>query len=116
MAMRKLWIALIALFGAIIAFWHLLVRRRETVDWRDVSKVGRLVDVNGETIHYIDEGKGPAVVLIHGLGGHTYSYRTLVPDLARDHRVVPRPPRLRLQQRVETQTTRTPRRRVASSG
>jgi pimeloyl-ACP methyl ester carboxylesterase len=86
--MRQLWIALIAIFGAIIAIWHLLVRRRETIDWQDVSKVGRLIDIDGETIHYVDEGKGRAVVLIHGLGGHTYSYRTLVPDLARDHRVV----------------------------
>ncbi|HET8943636.1 MAG TPA: alpha/beta hydrolase [Dehalococcoidia bacterium] len=86
--MRKLWIALVAFFGAIIAVWRLLVRRRETIDWRDVSKIGRLIKVNGETIHYVDEGKGPAIVLIHGLGGHTYSYRTLIPDLARDHRVV----------------------------
>ena len=86
--MQKLWIALGAFFVAIVALWRFLFRRREVLDWRDVPKRGRLLDVNGETLHYIDEGKGPPVVLIHGFGGHTYSYRSLIPDLARDHRVI----------------------------
>jgi pimeloyl-ACP methyl ester carboxylesterase len=86
--MRKLWIALGAFFVAIVALWRFLFQKREVLDWREVAKRGRLVDVGGETIHYIDEGKGPPVVLIHGFGGHTFSYRSLIPDLSRDHRVV----------------------------
>ena len=86
--MRKLWIALGAFFAAVLALWRFLFRKREVLDWRDVPKRGRLIDVDGEAIHYVDEGKGPPVVLIHGFGGHTYSYRYLIPELARGHRVV----------------------------
>lgn len=86
--MRKLWIALGAFFVAVVALWRFLFRGREVLDWRDVPRRGCLIDVDGESIHYVDEGKGPPVVLIHGFGGHTYSYRYLIPELARDHRVV----------------------------
>lgn len=86
--MRSVWIALAAIVVAVIAIWRFLLGRREELDWHDVSKPGRLIEVDGETLHYIDEGSGPAIVLIHGFGGHTYSYRSLIPDLARDHRVV----------------------------
>ncbi|WPO00470.1 alpha/beta hydrolase [Pseudomonas sp. MUP55] len=30
---------------------------------------GRLVEVNGERFHYVEEGQGPALVMIHGLMG-----------------------------------------------
>ncbi len=86
--MRKLWIALGAFFAAIVALWRFLFRKREVLDWRDVPRRGRLIDVDGENIHCVDEGRGPPVVLIHGFGGHTYSYRYLIPELAPDHRVV----------------------------
>jgi len=33
-------------------------------------------------------GAGPSVLLLHGAGGATHSWRGLMPDLARDHRVV----------------------------
>jgi pimeloyl-ACP methyl ester carboxylesterase len=42
----------------------------------------------GESIHYIDKGAGPAVVLIHGFGGSTFSWRFVIDDLVRDHRVI----------------------------
>ena len=38
---------------------------------------------------YVEEyGHGPPVVLIHGLGGSTYSWRFIAPLLARNHRVI----------------------------
>jgi len=38
---------------------------------------------------YVEEwGHGSPVVLIHGLGGSTYSWRFIVPVLARNHRVI----------------------------
>lgn len=88
---RLLWI-FPAIIGALLALSRLL-RRRETVDWRKASRVGRIVEVAGADgrvvgIHIIDEGSGPAVVLVHGFGGHTYSFHATIPDLARDHRVV----------------------------
>src|SRR5262245_30456491 len=78
----------VAVISGVIALLGRLIKRRENVDWEDAPKAGRIADIDGEPIHYIDTGSGPAVVLIHGFGGHTYSYRYLIPDLAQDHRVV----------------------------
>ncbi|WP_394777685.1 alpha/beta fold hydrolase, partial [Undibacterium sp.] len=37
---------------------------------------GKFVDIDGARIHYLDEGNGPAIVLVHGLGGQSghFSY------------------------------------------
>jgi pimeloyl-ACP methyl ester carboxylesterase len=89
--MRRLLIVLGSLITALVAVLLIvsrLVARRERVVWEDAAKPGKLVDVAGAPIHYVDEGGGPPVVLIHGFGGHTFSYRYQIADLSRDHRVV----------------------------
>lgn len=60
----------------------------EDLDWAAADKPGQLIDVDGYKVHYLDQGAGPAIVLIHGFGGHTYSYRHLIPTLSVDHRVI----------------------------
>jgi pimeloyl-ACP methyl ester carboxylesterase len=49
---------------------------------------GDYCDIDGERIHYIEEGSGPAVLLIHGFLGSTFTWRTVVPALAPAHRVI----------------------------
>jgi pimeloyl-ACP methyl ester carboxylesterase len=61
---------------------------REDLDWETVDKPGRLVEVDGYRVHVVEAGSGPAIVLVHGFGGHTVSWRRLMPLLARDHRVI----------------------------
>ncbi len=39
-------------------------------------------EVDGLDLHYIVEGRGPAVVLVHGLGGFARSWRHNIPALA----------------------------------
>ena len=39
-------------------------------------------------IHVVEQGAGPAIVLLHGLGASSYMWRRLMPRLARKHRVV----------------------------
>lgn len=53
-------------------------------------KAGLLtVNVPGPIQIYVEDiGRGPPIVLLHGLGGSTYSFRHLIPELARRHRVV----------------------------
>ncbi|HEX8291020.1 MAG TPA: alpha/beta hydrolase [Pyrinomonadaceae bacterium] len=50
---------------------------------------GRFVEVGGSRIHYLERGDGPALLLIHGLGGtvRTFSH-SLVERLAGEYRVV----------------------------
>lgn len=38
--------------------------------------------------HVQDAGTGDVLLLLHGAGGSAHSFRDLIPDLARDHRVV----------------------------
>jgi pimeloyl-ACP methyl ester carboxylesterase len=39
-------------------------------------------------LFYEEEGSGPAVLLIHGFGASTYTWRGIAPELAQDHRVI----------------------------
>src|SRR5437762_12552192 len=43
----------------------------------------RGAEVDGLTLHYVTEGRGPAVVLVHGLGGFAESWRHNIPVLAK---------------------------------
>ena len=48
----------------------------------------RGAEVDGLTLHYVMEGRGPAVVLLHGLGGFAESWRHNIQALARVATVV----------------------------
>ena len=45
-------------------------------------------DLDGLLLHYVEEGRGPATVLVHGLGGFAESWRHNIPQLARHGRVI----------------------------
>jgi len=46
------------------------------------------LDVDGGRIHYVDEGEGPVVLMVHGTPTWSFLYRRFIRDLARDHRVI----------------------------
>ena len=76
-----------AVAGAASLRW--LRRRNEDIAWQSAHPPGRIVDVEGIPIHIVERGSGPnAAVLIHGFLGHTYSFRYLIPELAKDQRAV----------------------------
>jgi pimeloyl-ACP methyl ester carboxylesterase len=39
-------------------------------------------------LYYYEEGKGPPLLLIHGFGASTYTWRHLAPELAKNYRVI----------------------------
>lgn len=51
---------------------------------------GKILRINGQTVHVIDEGSGPCVVLLHGNGGMVEDFEatTLIETLAKTHRVI----------------------------
>ena len=50
---------------------------------------GRFVEIDGARIHYLDEGAGPPLLLIHGLGGQMHNFtHSLLDRLKRNHRVI----------------------------
>jgi pimeloyl-ACP methyl ester carboxylesterase len=50
---------------------------------------GRFMEIDGQRIHYIDQGSGPAIVMIHGLGGNLQHFNyALVGRLMGEFRVI----------------------------
>ena len=56
-------------------------------DWPHRA-ASRFVQAGPLTWHVQEMGEGPAVVLLHGTGAATHSWRHLMPLLAQDHRVI----------------------------
>lgn len=73
-------VATVAIVGSVLR----QVRRQP----RPVPLQGILRVIDGETIHYIDRGSGPAIVLLHGFGGSAASWRYAIEHLANHYRVV----------------------------
>jgi len=46
------------------------------------------LEVEGGRMHYVDEGSGPTVVLVHGTPTWSFLYRRLITDLSTSYRVV----------------------------
>ena len=46
------------------------------------------LEINGRRIHYVDEGNGPTVMLLHGQGNWSYHYRGVIARLKDRARVV----------------------------
>jgi pimeloyl-ACP methyl ester carboxylesterase len=47
----------------------------------------KFVNVNGQTIHYLQQGSGKPLILVHGFAGSTYTWRKLIPLLADNYTV-----------------------------
>ncbi len=64
------------------------------MDWHRAAEVwphaahSRFVDCRPHRWHVQEMGAGPVVLLLHGVGGATHSWRDLAPRLARTHRTV----------------------------
>lgn len=54
----------------------------------DVMFVHNYLMVDGHRLAYIDYGRGPAVLLIHGIPTSSLLWRNVIPVLARTHRVI----------------------------
>jgi len=62
--------------------------------WRNHFPAGRqsvaITDINGETVSiaYGEKGRGPTLVLLHGWGNWSYSWRALIDTLAAQYHVI----------------------------
>ena len=64
-----------------------LIWARDGADWpnRDLS---RFVETRALTWHIQQAGDGPLLLMLHGTGASTHSFRALIPALARDYTVL----------------------------
>jgi pimeloyl-ACP methyl ester carboxylesterase len=78
-------IVLAVVAAALALFTARTARRVEAA----LPPLGRFVEIGGSRIHYIDEGGGPALLLIHGLGASMRTFKhSLVERLTGEFRVV----------------------------
>jgi pimeloyl-ACP methyl ester carboxylesterase len=42
-------------------------------------------DVSGVRLHYVEEGKGPLILFLHGFPEFWYAWKDLLPEFAKDH-------------------------------
>lgn len=48
----------------------------------------RIVEVDGQRIYVEEHGSGPTLLMLHGFASSTYSFRRIIPALAKTHRVI----------------------------
>ncbi|MBF9042044.1 alpha/beta fold hydrolase [Rhodobacterales bacterium HKCCE4037] len=60
-------VALLLVFTA-VTLWRATLHERRAV--ADHPPSGQFIEVDGTRVHYVDEGEGPPVVLIHGASGN----------------------------------------------
>lgn len=71
--------------GGLTLFSRSIARKAESA----VPVDGEFLEVDGNRLHFTEDGDGPAIVMIHGLGGQLRNFaQSLVDDLARDHKVI----------------------------
>jgi haloalkane dehalogenase len=68
---------------------HIIRTPRERFDnLPDFPFTPRFVEVGGFTIHYVDEGSGEPILLLHGEPTWSFLYRKMIGPLSRQHRVL----------------------------
>jgi len=50
--------------------------------------VHKFAAVNGVKLHYVEQGKGPAILFLHGFPEFWYAWKDLLPEFAQDHRAI----------------------------
>ena len=74
-----------AAVGAGLALFSQFAGRRAEAQ---VPPDGKFLDVDGARLHYLDIGEGPAIVMIHGLGGQLRNFTYALTDRLPGHRLV----------------------------
>ncbi|WP_454726168.1 MULTISPECIES: alpha/beta fold hydrolase [Cupriavidus] len=64
-----------AVVAGLVAFTAVIARKVE----KALPPRGKFIEIDGARLHYIDQGQGPVIVMVHGLGGQTgnFSYALL---------------------------------------
>jgi haloalkane dehalogenase len=67
---------------------HVMANLEEQPVGKDYPYASRYLEVNGHRLHYIDQGTGTPVVLLHGNPTWSYMYRNVIPYLDKSTRCI----------------------------
>jgi haloalkane dehalogenase len=65
-----------------------LARREAWFNPTEYPFQSRFLDVPAGKLHYVDEGSGPALLLVHGTPSWSFEYRELIRGLSAEHRTI----------------------------
>lgn len=81
-------IAAVAVATAYVA-GRVAIHYREGAEIAHAATSGAFLNVDGHRVHYVEQGSGPPLLLLHGLGKSTADWEeSVLPSLARRRRVV----------------------------
>jgi pimeloyl-ACP methyl ester carboxylesterase len=87
----KILLVFLVLFILSISFIFLrpsnIIKREDAIK-ELAQKDSKFLDCNGTKIHYLDQGKGKTIVMIHGLGGSHRNFEKLANVLSKEYRVI----------------------------
>ncbi|MER9300763.1 alpha/beta fold hydrolase [Mesorhizobium sp. M0621] len=71
------WLLAVLLLLAVLVVVGLVLTtlRIATKAERLVPPVGKFIEIDGNRIHYVDQGEGPPIVFVHGLGAQLHHFR-----------------------------------------
>lgn len=82
-------VVVLALFVALVAGLVLYSARTARRVEKALPPLGRFIDVDGGAIHYLDQGSGPTLLMIHGLSGQMRHFtHSSLERLKNDYRLV----------------------------
>src|SRR5688500_13655111 len=59
--------------------------------WIDANEYpfkSNFTEIEGHGIHYVDEGNGPVLLMVHGIPDWSFSYRNLINQLSKYYRCI----------------------------
>jgi pimeloyl-ACP methyl ester carboxylesterase len=77
--------------GVIVIFWNELGIQEiplATLQEKYEKKESKYITVNGTSIHYCDEGKGPAIVALHGIADSLHTWDEWAKEMTSRYRIV----------------------------
>lgn len=81
-------IAVAALAVLMLAFTMFRTRRIASLAQKLVPPSGKFVAIDGNRIHYMEQGEGRPILFIHGLGAQLHQFRSTLFDKLDDYRLV----------------------------
>ncbi len=84
---RILVFILVLIAGYVALYWQNDIPL-ETLKKKYCNEQSKFIEVNGQQIHYRDEGSGPVLVLVHGTSSSLHTWGAWVNELKNDFRII----------------------------